>query len=161
MSLNKVLLIGNVGREPAVRHLESGASVATIGLATSERFKDKNGNTQEITEWHTVICWRSLADVAERFIHKGTQIYVEGRIRSREYTDQSGQKRRVTEIIADNLQLLGKRQDAAPSYQSGQSYQQAPSYQSGSSYNYQPQQPAQQQAPAEELDNSLDGDLPF
>lgn len=161
MSLNKVLLIGNVGREPDVRHLESGASVATIGLATSERFKDKNGNTQEITEWHTVICWRSLADVAERFIHKGTQIYVEGRIRSREYTDQSGQKRRVTEIIADNLQLLGKRQDTAPSYQSGQSYQQAPSYQSGSSYNYQPQQPAQQQAPAEELDNSLDGDLPF
>ena len=161
MSLNKVLLIGNVGREPDVRHLESGASVATIGLATSERVKDKNGNTQEITEWHTVICWRSLADVAERFIHKGTQIYVEGRIRSREYTDQSGQKRRVTEIIADNLQLLGKRQDAAPSYQSGQSYQQAPSYQSGSSYNYQPQQPAQQQAPAEELDNSLDGDLPF
>ena len=161
MSLNKVLLIGNVGREPDVRHLESGASVATIGLATSERFKDKNGNTQEITEWHTVIYWRSLADVAERFIHKGTQIYVEGRIRSREYTDQSGQKRRVTEIIADNLQLLGKRQDAAPSYQSGQSYQQAPSYQSGSSYNYQPQQPAQQQAPAEELDNSLDGDLPF
>ena len=161
MSLNKVLLIGNVGREPDVRHLESGASVATIGLATSERFKDKNGNTQEITEWHTVICWRSLADVGERFRHKGTQIYVEGRIRSREYTDQSGQKRRVTEIIADNLQLLGKRQDAAPSYQSGQSYQQAPSYQSGSSYNYQPQQPAQQQAPAEELDNSLDGDLPF
>lgn len=158
MSLNKVLLIGNVGREPEVRHLESGASVATLGLATSERYKDRNGNTQEITEWHTVVCWRSLADVAERFIHKGTQIYVEGRIRSREYTDQAGQKRRVTEILADNLQLLGRRQDNEG--QGGGYQQPAPQYQQAAP---QYQQPAQQpQAPAATgLGEAQDDDLPF
>ena len=82
MALNKVLLIGNVGKDPEIRHLQGGATVATITLATSERYKDRNGETREITEWHTVIAWRQLADLAENYIRKGSQIYVEGRIRS-------------------------------------------------------------------------------
>ena len=111
MALNKVLLIGNVGKDPEIRNLESGASVATITLATSERYKDRNGETKELTEWHTIVAWRQLADLAKNYIRKGSQIYVEGRIRSRSWDDQSGVKHYVTEILADSIQLLGRRQD--------------------------------------------------
>ena len=115
--LNKVLLIGNVGQDPEVRYLDGNngnggnAKVATIRLATSERYRDRNGEQRENTEWHSVVAWRNLADLTENFIKKGTQIYVEGKIRSREYTDQTGAKRYRTEIIADNIQLLGRRSD--------------------------------------------------
>ena len=115
--LNKVLLIGNVGQDPEVRYLDGNngnggnAKVATIRLATSERYRDRNGEQRENTEWHSVVAWRNLADLAENFIKKGTQIDVEGKIRSREYTDQTGAKRYRTEIIADNIQLLGRRSD--------------------------------------------------
>ena len=115
--LNKVLLIGNVGQDPEVRYLDGNngnggnAKVATIRLATSERYRDRNGEQRENTEWHSVVAWRNLADLAENFIKKGTQIYVEGKIRSREYTDQTGAKRYRTEIIADDIQLLGRRSD--------------------------------------------------
>ena len=116
--LNKVLLIGNVGSDPEVRYLDGNnngnggnAKVATIRLATSERFRDRSGEQRENTEWHNVVAWRNLADLAENFIRKGTQIYVEGRIRTREFTDQTGAKRYRTEIVADNIQLLGKRGD--------------------------------------------------
>lgn len=113
MGINKVLLIGNVGKDPEIRHLEGGASVATITLATSERYRDKNGEMKEITEWHTIVAWRQLADLAGNYIRKGTQIYVEGRIRSRSYDDQNGNKRYITEILADNIQLLGRKSDNA------------------------------------------------
>ena len=116
--LNKVMLIGNVGSDPEVRYLDGNnnvnggnAKVATIRLATSERFRDRSGEQRENTEWHNVVAWRNLADLAENFIRKGTQIYVEGRIRTREYTDQTGAKRYRTEILADNIQLLGRRSD--------------------------------------------------
>ena len=113
MALNKVLLIGNVGKDPDVRHLEGGASVATFTLATTERYKDKSGDLKEITEWHTIVCWRQLAELAEKFIKKGSQIFVEGRIRTRSWDDQqSGAKRYATEIMADTVQLLGKKSDA-------------------------------------------------
>lgn len=110
MALNKVLLIGNVGKDPEIRHLESGASVATFTLATTERYKDRNGEAVETTEWHSIVAWSKLADLAEKYIVKGSQIYVEGRIRSRRYTAQSGEDRYVTEIVADGIQLLGKRE---------------------------------------------------
>lgn len=119
MSFNKVLLIGNVGKEPEIRHLESGTSVASFTLATTERFKDKSGAVQDQTEWHNIVCWRNLAELTEKYINKGSQIFIEGKIRTRSWTDQSGQKRYTTEIIADNIRLLGKRGDmasAAPSY---------------------------------------------
>jgi single-strand DNA-binding protein len=111
MSYNKALLIGNVGKDPEVRHLESGASVASFPLATTERFRGRDGNMQEQTEWHNIVCWRGLADLSEKYIHKGSQIFVEGKIRTRSWTDQSGQKRYTTEIIADAIRLLGKKQD--------------------------------------------------
>ncbi|MDD2771033.1 MAG: single-stranded DNA-binding protein [Bacteroidales bacterium] len=109
--LNKVMLIGNVGKDPEIRHLESGTAVANITLATTERYKDRNGELQEQTEWHNVVLWRGLADVTERFVRKGSQIFIEGKIRSRSWEDQSGQKRYTTEIVADNMQLLGRRSD--------------------------------------------------
>ncbi|MBQ0053510.1 MAG: single-stranded DNA-binding protein [Bacteroidales bacterium] len=111
MSYNKVLLIGNVGKDPDVRHLESGAVVAQFTLATSERYKDKSGAIQELTEWHNIVCWRQLAEIAEKYISKGTQIFVEGKIRTRNWTDQSGAKRYTTEIYADNIRLLGRKGD--------------------------------------------------
>lgn len=109
MSFNKVLLIGNVGRDPEVRHLEGGSAVANFTLATSERFKDKNGATQDITEWHNIVCWRNLAELSEKYIRKGSQIFVEGKIRTRNWTDQTGNKRYTTEILADNIRLLDKK----------------------------------------------------
>jgi single-strand DNA-binding protein len=109
--LNKVMLIGNVGKDPEIRHLENGTAVATVTLATTERYKDRNGENKEQTEWHTIVLWRGLADVAERFVKKGSQIYIEGKIRSRSWEDQNGQKRYTTEIVADNMQLLGRRSD--------------------------------------------------
>ncbi|MFA5444970.1 MAG: single-stranded DNA-binding protein, partial [Bacteroidales bacterium] len=108
---NKVMLIGNVGKDPEIRHLESGTAVANITLATTERYKDRNGETQEQTEWHNVVLWRGLADVTERFVRKGSQIFIEGKIRTRSWEDQSGQKRYTTEIVADNMQLLGRKSD--------------------------------------------------
>lgn len=111
MSLNKVMLIGNVGQDPEVRYLpNSQTKVASLRLATSDRRNDRNGGEpREFTEWHSIVCWRNLADLAEKFIRKGSQIYVEGRIQTREWTDQSGAKRYTTEIVAENVQLLGKR----------------------------------------------------
>ena len=119
MALNKVLLIGNVGKDPEIRNLESGVSVATITLATSERYKDRSGESKEITEWHTIVAWRQLADLARNYIKKGTQIYVEGRIRSRSWEDQNGVKHYVTEILADSIQLLGRRPESSAIPQGG------------------------------------------
>lgn len=119
MSFNKVLLIGNVGKEPEVRHLESGTAVASFTLATTERFKDKNGVFSDQTEWHNIVCWRNLADLTEKYITKGTQLFIEGKIRTRSWTDQSGQKRYTTEIVADNIRLLGKKGDNPASSAAG------------------------------------------
>ena len=161
MALNKVLLIGNVGKDPEIRHLQGGASVATITLATSERYRDRNGETREQTEWHTVIAWRQLADLAENYIRKGSQIYVEGKIRSRSWDDQNGQKRYVTEIQADTIQLLGRRSDS-PSGQPQQGMTQPPHY-SQPAYGApapQPQQTTPIVSPADLTDDGTD-DLPF
>ena len=172
MSLNKVMLIGNVGRDPEVRYLDGNsgqAKVATFTLATTERFRDRNGETRENTEWHNIVAWRSTADVVERFVKKGTQVYIEGRLRTRSWDDQSGNKRYTTEILADNLQLLGKKSDnpgGQGGYQQG-GYQQ-PAYQQPQPSFQQPgvqpqsyapvQQPAPQQAQAEDMPED---DLPF
>ena len=116
MAINKVILVGNVGKDPEIRHLQGGLSVATVTLATTERYRDRNsGEMKEVTEWHTIVAWRQLSDLAEKYIHKGSQIYVEGRIRTRSWDDQNGNKRYTTEIIADTIQLLGRKGDEAPS----------------------------------------------
>ena len=140
MSLNKAMLIGNVGRDPEVRYLDGqngNAKVATFTLATTERYRDRNGETRENTEWHNIVAWRNTADVVEKFVKKGTQVYIEGRIRTRSWDDQTGNKRYTTEIIADTLQLLGRKTDN-PAAQGGGYAPQQGGYQ-------QPAQPAFQQ----------------
>ena len=111
MSINKVILIGNVGKDPEVRHLESNVSVANFTLATSENYTNKSGEKVTTTEWHNIVCWRGLATIAENYIHKGSQIYVDGKIRTRSYDAPDGSKRYITEILADSIQLLGKKGD--------------------------------------------------
>ena len=113
MTLNKVMLIGNVGKDPEPRHLENGTMLVTIAVATTERYKDRSGEVKEQTEWHNVICWRTLAEIVEKYVRKGTQVYVEGKLRSRSWEDQNGQKRYVTEIVADVLRLLGRKPEQA------------------------------------------------
>lgn len=108
MSLNKVMLIGNVGKEPEVRHLDNHVTVATLTLATTERGYTLQNGTQvpERTEWHNIVFWRGLADIVERYVHKGDKLYVEGKIKTRSYDDQNGQRRYITEIFADNMEML-------------------------------------------------------
>ena len=114
--INKVILVGNVGLDPEVRALESGVKVARVRLATTERYTDRQTNeTKEQTEWHTVTLWRGLADVVDKYVHKGSQIYVEGSLRTREWTDKDNQKRYTTEVVATDMKLLGRRIDAQPS----------------------------------------------
>ena len=111
-SVNKVILIGNLGKDPEVRHLESGVGVANFSLATSETYKDrKTGERVSQTEWHNVVLWRGLADVAEKYLKKGDKIYIEGKLRTRSWQDQQGNNRYTTEIIADNMTMLGKATD--------------------------------------------------
>lgn len=111
MSVNKVILLGNVGKDPEVRYVEQGVAVANFSLATTERaYKTQSGVTvPEKTEWHSIVAWRGLAQVVERYVRKGSSLYIEGHLRTRTWTDQNGVTRQVTEIMADNLELLGKR----------------------------------------------------
>jgi len=111
MSVNKVILVGNVGKDPDIRHLDSGVAVASFPLATSETYTAKNGDRVTTTEWHNIVLWRGLADVAEKYVTKGRQLYIEGRIRSRSYDDKDGNKRYITEIYGDVMQMLGSRSD--------------------------------------------------
>lgn len=115
MSLNKVMLIGNVGKDPDVRYLDNGVAVASLVLATSERgYRLQNGTeVPERTEWHNVVLWRGLAETAEKYVHKGDKLFIEGKIRTRSYDDQNGVKRYITEIFADNMEMLTPRNSAA------------------------------------------------
>lgn len=108
--INKVILVGNVGLDPEVRALESGAKVARVRLATTERYTDRQTNeTKELTEWHTVTLWRGLADVVDKYVRKGSQLYIEGSLRTREWMDKDNQKRYTTEVVATDMKLLGRR----------------------------------------------------
>ena len=118
MSVNKVILIGNVGKDPEIRHLDSGVAVANFPLATSESYTAKNGERVSTTEWHNIVLWRGLADVAEKYVKKGMQLYVEGRIRSRSYDDKDGNKRYITEIYGDVMRMLTTKDTSS----SGSSY---------------------------------------
>ena len=192
--INKVILIGNVGQDPEVRYTgdaTTGAKVATIRLATTERYRDRSGNLQEHTEWHSVVVWRNQADVVEKYVRKGSQLYIEGRLRTRSWDDQTGNKRYTTEVVADTLQLLGRKQDGqgAPQqggyqsqgygqpqggYQQGGYQQAAPAYPQQGGYQQQTpayQQPAPQPAYAQTVqqpaapqgsaDDLPGDDLPF
>lgn len=146
--VNKVILVGRLGADPEVRSLESGTKVASMRLATSERYKDKNGNQQEITEWHNVVLWRGLADVTEKYLKKGDQVYVEGKLKTRKWTDKDGHDRYSTDIVADEMTMLGG--GSGSSDRSGSS---TGGGQSATSSN-------QVNEPASSLDD-IDDDLPF
>ena len=111
MSINKVILVGNVGRDPEIRHLDSGVAVANFPMATSETYTAKNGDKVTSTEWHNIVLWRGLAEIAEKYVTKGRQLYIEGKIKTRSYDDKEGNKRYITEIVADVMQMLGTRAD--------------------------------------------------
>jgi single-strand DNA-binding protein len=107
--VNKVIIVGNVGRDPEVRYTQSGKAVASFSVATSERFQDKDGQNQERTEWHRVVAWGRLAEICGEYLRKGKQIYVEGRLQTRDWEDKDGHKRYTTEVIANVMQMLGRR----------------------------------------------------
>ena len=147
MSVNKAILVGNVGKDPEIRHLEGGTSVARFTLATSETYKNKSGEIVTNTEWHNIVAWRQLADLADKFIRKGRQIYVEGKITNRQFDDKDGNKRYITEIVADNIRLLGKKEESEGGRENGQA-------------RYSPE--AQSSVPADDLmQPSESDDLPF
>jgi single-strand DNA-binding protein len=118
--VNKVILVGNVGNDPETRTLNSGSKVTSFSLATSESYTDKNGSKQESTEWHRVELWDNLANIAEQFVRKGSQLYVEGKIRSEKYTDQNGVERTSFKIRGLAVQLLGRREASPQDMQAGQ-----------------------------------------
>ena len=123
-SINKVIIVGNLGRDPENRYLPSGEQVTSIAVATTDRWKDKTtGEQKELTEWHRISFFGKLAEIAGQYLKKGSQVYIEGRLRTRKYTDKEGIDRYATEIIADTMQMLGSRQGAGePSDERG-SYQ--------------------------------------
>ena len=119
-SLNRALLIGNVGADPDVRYLDrdgnGNAKVASFRLAVTERYKDRNGELKENTEWVNISAWNKSADIVERFVKKGSLLYIEGKLATRKWTDKDGNERQSTEIRADGIQLLGKREEAKPAH---------------------------------------------
>lgn len=148
-SVNKVILIGNLGKDPEVRHLENGATVANFPIATSETYTDRNtGQRVENTDWHDIVVWRGLAEVVEKYVKKGTKIYVEGKLKKRSWQDKEGNTRYTTEVVADELTILSSRNDMAQQQQG----QQAPYSSQGT-----PQAPSK----VDEIINKEQDDLPF
>lgn len=160
--VNKVILVGNLGKDPEVRHLESGVPVASFSLATSESYNDRNsGERKTVTEWHNVVLWRGLAEVAEKYLHKGDQVYIEGKLRTRQW-EKEGVTRYTTEVVGENMTMLGGR----PRTDDGQSS--TPASQPASQSTQSSSAPAQSSsAPAQSADqggetpNTEVDDLPF
>jgi single-strand DNA-binding protein len=113
MSVNKVILVGRLGRDPETRYTGGGQAVANFSVATDESYKDKNGERQKRTEWHKIVVWGKQAEIAQQYLKKGSLIFIEGRIQSREWQDKEGQKRTSFEIVASNFRMLGGRSDGA------------------------------------------------
>lgn len=159
MSVNKVILVGNLGKDPELRYTASGAAVATFSLATTDRFKDKDGNQK--TEWHNIVAWRQLAEICGKYLHKGKQVYIEGRLQHRSYDDRDGNKRYITEIVADQMQMLGGRGggDEGGGYNRGEQSGGSNSY--DQSQNQGQNQNQGQRSQVEEPPFNPDDDIPF
>ena len=143
-SLNKVLLIGRVGQDPEKKVTPAGHSIVNISLATSERFKDKSGTQQEKVEWHKIVLWNRLAEIVEQYCHKGSQLFVEGSLQTRDWQDKDGNKRYTTEIVARNIQMLDSKGQS--DNQSGQQQQNEPMHNT---------------APGNKGDDFIEDDIPF
>lgn len=113
--VNKVILVGNLGKDPEVRHLDNGRAVANFSIATSEVYKNKQGERVTNTEWHNVVLWTPLAEIAEKFLKKGSQVYIEGKLTTRSWDDQDGNKRYTTEVVGREMTLLGSRSESGAS----------------------------------------------
>lgn len=152
-SLNKVILIGHLGADPDVRYTQDNRPVANLSLATNEVYNDRDGNRQENTQWHRIVVFGKQAEVVENYFKKGKLIYVEGRLRTRQYEDQNGNTRYITEVVAQNLNMLGRKDDMAGGGTPSQSNQQ------GAAQETQQQGPGNGEAP--DLESDADDDLPF
>ena len=119
-SVNKVILIGNLGKDPELRYAPSGSAVTNFSLATSEQWKDQEGNPQERTSWHNIVMWGKLAEIAAEYLKKGRKVYIEGRLQYRDYEGKDGNKRYVTEIVASDLVMLGSRADGGSGQETGE-----------------------------------------
>lgn len=185
--VNKVILVGNLGQDPEVKYMPNGNAVTNISIATSESWKDQSGQPQERTEWHRIVMFRKLAEIAGQYLRKGSQVYLEGKLQTRKWQDQNGQDRYTTEVVADQMQMLGGRQQEGGGFQQNQGmgggapqqqgYQQMPPQNQnfGGQQQQQPaQKPAQQaqsggftqapqqpQQPTSEPDFDFDDDIPF
>ena len=147
--VNKVILVGNLGNDPEVRYMPNGNAVANLSLATSESWKDPQGQMQERTEWHRLTMYRRLAEIAGEYLKKGSQIYVEGKLQTRKWQDQSGQDRYTTEIIVDQMQMLGGRGGEGGGQNQGNNQNQGGGQNQGG------------QPPMAEPDFDFDDDIPF
>ncbi len=153
--VNKVILVGNLGNDPEVRYANNGAAIANLSIATSESWKDRNtGEQQEKTEWHRVVMFNRLGEIAGEYLRKGSKVYIEGKLQTRKWQDQSGQDRYTTEIVANEMQMLDSRGDNVS--QGGGGYQAAPARPAAQNQEASPA-PAAQSAPA----NDFDDDIPF
>ncbi len=164
-SINKVILVGNLGQDPEVKYMPSGGAVTNISIATTDTWKDKaTGEKKENTEWHRVVFFNRLAEIVGEYLRKGSQVYIEGNLRTRKWQDQSGVDRYTTEIVAREMQMLGTRaggsSDFSPSQQSQQQPQQAQQQGGGAPQQSAPQQSPQQSAAPQNFDN-FDDDIPF
>ena len=146
MSVNKVILVGNVGKDPETRYLDESTAITKFSMATSETYKNKSGERVSTTEWHNIVLWRGLAQVAEKYVKKGTQIYIEGRIKTRSYDDADGNKKYITEIVGDQMQLLSRKPDGSGDQATG--YGQAQQSSQPAPQASQPEPQASQPAPA-------------
>lgn len=155
--LNKVTLIGNLGADPEVRYMPSGGAVTTVSLATTMRWRDKqSGERKDATEWHRVVFFNRLAEIAGEYLKKGSQIYVEGRLQTRKWQDQNGQDRYSTEIIANEMHMLGNRSGGTSEFQGGQAAATAKPSPSSSQHN-----PAPPAPPVPPTYDDFDDDIPF
>jgi len=146
-SVNKVILIGNLGKDPEVRHLENGSTVANFSIATSESYTDKNtGERKEITDWHNIVVWRGLAKVVEQYLKKGMKVYIEGKLKTRTWQDEQGNNRYSTEVVADNMTMLTSKIENQNQTQSN---------------NYPPSKETNPVTPVKEIKAEPEDDLPF
>lgn len=161
-SINKVILVGNLGQDPEVKYMPSGGAVTNISIATTDTWKDKaTGEKKDKTEWHRVVFFNRLAEIVGEYLRKGSQVYIEGNLRTRKWQDQGGQDRYTTEIVAREMQMLGSRAGGSSDFQQQSAPSQGQSQGQASSQGQQQGQPSQQSsAPPQNFDN-FDDDIPF